>query len=109
MIATGSKLHLAIAAQEELARIDIQARVMSMPSWQLFDRQPQEYRDSILPPQVTKLLAIKAGSPLGWHRYVGTDGYILGVDRFRTSAPGKIVLRESGFTVGNVCGRHSLC
>jgi transketolase len=105
LIATGSELHLAVAAQEELARRDIHVRVVSMPSWLLFDQQPHDYRDSVLPPQVTKRLAIEAGSPLGWHRYVGIGGDILGVDRFGASAPGEIVLREYGFTVENVCRR----
>lgn len=103
LIATGSELHLAVAAQEELGRRDIRVRVVSMPAWHLFDQQPQEYRDSVLPPQVTKRLAIEAGSPFGWHRYVGADGDILGVDRFGASAPGEIVLREYGFTVENIC------
>jgi transketolase len=105
LIATGSELHLAVAAQEELARRNIRARVVSMPSWRLYDKQPQEYRDSVLPPQVTRRLAIEAGSPLGWHRYVGSGGDILGVDRFGASAPGEVVLREFGFTVENVCQR----
>jgi transketolase len=103
MIATGSELHLAVAAQDVLAQQDIHASVVSMPSWELFDKQPQEYRDSVLPPQVTKRLAIEAGSTLGWHRYVGNPGDVLGVDRFGASAPGEVVLREYGFTVENVC------
>ncbi|MDD2582200.1 MAG: transketolase [Desulfuromonadaceae bacterium] len=103
LIATGSELHLALAAQDELARQHIRASVVSMPCWNLFDQQPQEYRDSVLPPHVTKRLAIEAGSPLGWHRYVGDSGDILGVERFGASAPGEIVLREYGFTVENVC------
>ena len=103
LIATGSELHLALAAQDELARRDIHASVVSMPCWELFDKQPQEYRDSVLPPEVTKRLAIEAGCPLGWHRYVGDNGDILGVDRFGASAPGETVLREYGFTVENVC------
>jgi transketolase len=105
LIATGSELHLAVAAQEELARRNFRVRVVSMPSWHLFDKQPQEYRDSVFPPQVTRRLAIEAGSPLGWHRYVGSGGDILGVDRFGASAPGEVVLREFGFTVENVCRR----
>jgi len=105
LIATGSELHLAVAAQEELSRRDIPVRVVSMPCWELFDLQPREYRDSVIPPQVTKRLAIEAGSPLGWHRYVGTDGDILGVEQFGSSAPGEIVLREYGFTVEDVCRR----
>jgi transketolase len=105
LIATGSELHLAVAAKDELARHDIRASVVSMPCWQLFDVQPQEYRDSVLPPQVSKRLAVEAGSPLGWHRYVGSGGDILGVDRFGASAPGEVVLREYGFTAENVCRR----
>ncbi|MDD2735108.1 MAG: transketolase [Desulfuromonadaceae bacterium] len=103
LIATGSELHLALAAQDELAQRDVRASVVSMPCWKLFDVQPQTYRDSVLPPQVTKRLAIEAGSPLGWHKYVGTAGDILAVDDFGASAPGEIVLREYGFTVENVC------
>jgi transketolase len=105
LIATGSELHLAVAAQDVLAQRDIHASVVSMPSWELFDKQPQEYRDSVLPPQVTKRLAIEAGSTLGWHRYVGDGGDVLGVDRFGASAPGEVVLREYGFTVENICRR----
>ncbi len=103
LIATGSELHLALAAQDELARRDVRASVVSMPCWKLFDRQPQAYRDSVLPTQVTKRMAIEAGSPLGWHKYVGTAGDILAVEKFGASAPGEIVLREYGFTVENVC------
>jgi transketolase len=103
LIASGSELHLAAAAQDVLARRDIHASVVSMPSWELFDKQPQEYRNTVLPPHVTKRLAIEAGSPLGWHQYVGDGGDILGVDRFGASAPGEIVFREYGFTVENVC------
>jgi transketolase len=103
LIATGSELHLAVAAQAVLARRDIHASVVSMPCWELFDKQPQGYRDSVLPRQATKRLAIEAGSLLGWHRYVGDEGDILGVDRFGASAPGETVLREYGFTVENVC------
>ncbi|BCS55047.1 transketolase [Geobacter sp. SVR] len=105
LIATGSELHLAVAAQEQLAQRDVRVGVVSMPSWQLFDRQPQEYRDTVLPPQVTKRLAIEAGFPLGWQRYVGCGGDVLGVERFGASAPGEVVLRELGFTVDNVCRR----
>lgn len=105
LIVTGSELHLAVAAQEELARRNIHARVVSMPSWLLFDRQPLEYRDSVLSPQVTKRIAIEAGSPLGWHRYVGDGGDIIAVEQFGASAPGETVLREYGFTVENVCHR----
>jgi transketolase len=105
LIATGSELHLALAVKDELARRDVRANVVSMPCWKLFDMQPQGYRDSVFPPQVTKRLAIEAGSPQGWHRYLGTGGDIIGVEQFGASAPGEIVLREYGFTVENVCQR----
>lgn len=105
IIATGSELALALAAREKLDDHNIRARVVSLPSWELFDEQPQEYRDSVLPPQVCKRIAIEAGSPQGWHRYVGMQGEVIGVERFGASAPGEIVMREYGFTVGNVCER----
>lgn len=105
LIATGSELSLAVAAVETLASKNIRARVVSLPSWELFDEQPREYRDAILPPLVSARLAIESGSPQGWHRYVGMQGDIIGVERFGASAPGEVVLREFGFTVENVCER----
>ncbi|WP_343213537.1 transketolase [Geobacter grbiciae] len=103
IIATGSELALALAAREKLDDHNIRTRVVSLPSWELFDEQPQEYRDEVLPPHCGKRIAIEAGSPQGWHRYLGIQGEVIGVDRFGASAPGEIVLREYGFTVGNVC------
>jgi transketolase len=105
LIATGSELSLAVAAREGLLKEKIRARVVSMPSWELFDEQPREYRDSVIPPQVRARLAIEAGSPQGWHRYVGDGGEVLGVERFGASAPGEVMLREYGFTVENICVR----
>jgi transketolase len=105
LIATGSELSLAIAAQEQLLKENIRTRVVSMPSWELFDEQPKAYRDSVIPPQVKARLAIEAGSPQGWHRYVGDGGEVLGVERFGASAPGEVMLREYGFTMENVCRR----
>jgi transketolase len=105
LIATGSELYLAVAARERLAEKNIRARVVSLPSWELFDEQPREYRDAVLPPQVGRRLAIEAGSPQGWHRYVGVQGGIIGVERFGASAPGDVALREYGFTVENICER----
>ena len=102
LIATGSELSLALAAREELRAEKIRARVVSMPSWELFDEQPPEYRDSVIAPKVMARLAIEAGSPQGWHRYVGDGGEVLGVERFGASAPGEVMLREFGFTVDNV-------
>mgnify|MGYP001794248136 CR=1 FL=1 len=76
-----------------------------MPSWGLFDAQPQEYRDAVLAPSINARLAVEAGASHGWHRYAGDDGDVLGVDRFGVSAPGDVTLREYGFTVENVCNR----
>ena len=81
----------------------MRARVVSMPSWELFDAQPTEYRHSVLPPSIPLRLAVEAGSPIGWHRYIGDEGEVLGVDHFGASAPGEVVLREYGFTIENVC------
>ncbi len=105
LIASGSELALAMAARERLLEGKISVRVVSMPSWELFDEQPREYRDSVLLPHVTARLAIEAGSPQGWRAYVGDGGDILGVERFGASAPGEVVLKEYGFTVENVCRR----
>lgn len=106
MIASGSEVSLALAAREELAaKQNIQVRVVSMPCWELFDAQPQQYRDSVLPPGIGARLAIEAGSAQGWHRYVGLQGGVVGIDGFGASAPGEIVMREYGFTVEHVCGQ----
>ncbi|HET7675606.1 MAG TPA: transketolase [Gammaproteobacteria bacterium] len=105
LIATGSEVGLIVAAREQLAKEGIQARAVSMPSWDLFDAQPREYRDAVLPPDVHARLAVEAGSPQGWHRYVGERGDVLGVTKFGASAPGDVAMREYGFTVDNVCER----
>jgi transketolase len=105
LIATGSEVSLALAAREELLAKKIRTRVVSMPSWELFDEQSREYRDSVLPPTVKARLAIEAGSPMGWRSYTGDGGDVVSVDRFGASAPGSIVLREYGFTIKNVTDR----
>jgi transketolase len=103
LIATGSEVGLAIAAQAALLEQGVQARVVSMPSWELFDEQPQAYREQVLPPALTARLAIETGVAQGWHRYVGERGDVLSIERFGASAPGDTLLREYGFTVENVC------
>jgi transketolase len=109
LIASGSEVQLVIGARQKLEEQGVDARVVSMPSWELFDAQPKVYRDSILPPSVRARLAVEAGVPQGWHRYVGDLGDVIGVDRFGASAPGEVVMRECGFTVENVCNRvHTL-
>jgi len=104
LVATGSEVHLALAARERLAQEGIRAQVVSLPSWHLFDAQPARYRDQVLSPDVP-ILAIEAGSPLGWRSYVGPQIAVVGVDRFGASAPGGIVMDEYGFSVENVCRR----
>jgi len=103
LIATGSELSLAVEARLQLARDGVQARVVSLPSWELFDEQPRDYREAVLPPGVTARLSIEAGSPQGWHRYVGSAGVVLAVEDFGASAPGEVVLKEYGFTAQRVC------
>jgi transketolase len=102
LIATGSEVSLILETRQELLKQNIQARVVSMPSWELFEAQSQEYRDSILLPSVRARLAIEAGAPQGWYRYVGDQGDVIGVDRFGASAPGDVVMQEYGFNVENV-------
>ncbi len=103
LIATGSELHLAAAAQGHMHTHEgIDARVVSMPSWELFRAQPQEYRDEVLPPEVKARLAIEAGSPFGWCEWVGEQGGVIGVDRYGASAPGDVNFQHYGFTVENV-------
>ncbi len=97
LIASGSEVHLALAAQEGLAERGVRTRVVSMPSWELFDAQPLEYRAAVLPPTVPKI-AIEAAVPLGWERYVGPDGAIIGVHRFGASAPYPVLMEKFGFT-----------
>jgi transketolase len=105
LIASGSEVALIVAARQKLLEKQIQARIVSMPSWELFDAQSQQYRDSVLPEVMTARLAVEAGISQGWHRYTGERGDVLAVDRFGASAPGEVLLREYGFTVENVCAR----
>jgi transketolase len=105
LIATGSEVHLALEAREQLAEQGVKARVVSMPSWELFDRQPPTYRDQILPPTVTTRLAIEAGVPQGWQRYVGLAGEVIGLNRFGASAPYKTLMEKFGFTAENIASR----
>jgi len=106
LIASGSEVALAAAAGERLrSRDDIAVRIVSLSSWEIFDAQPREYREAVLPPRVGARLAVEAGVAQGWHRYVGDRGDVLSVERFGASAPGAVVLREYGFTVDNVCAR----
>ncbi|MBM4353485.1 MAG: transketolase [Deltaproteobacteria bacterium] len=98
LIATGSEVHVALAAAGLLADGGIGARVVSMPSWELFERQPREYRDSVLPPSVQARVSVEAGVTFGWQRYVGNHGIALGIDRYGASAPCETVMEKLGMT-----------
>jgi transketolase len=108
LIATGSEVHLALESRDRLASEGVQARVVSMPSTNMFASQPDEYRETVLPPGVP-LLVIEAGASLGWRSYVGPQIAVIGVDSFGASAPGPVVMQHYGFTVENVCKQtHNL-
>lgn len=102
LIATGSEVSLVMQAREALLAKGIEARVVSMPSWNLFESQTKEYRDAVLPPEVKARLAVEMGSPFGWERYAGDGGKVLGINQFGASAPGDRIMKEYGFTVDNV-------
>jgi transketolase len=105
LMASGSEVSLILAAAEELASRGIGARVVSMPSWELFDAQPQAYRDSVLPPSVGARVAVEAGVPQGWCKYTGSGGDVVGLDRFGASAPGPVVFEKLGLTADAVIAR----
>lgn len=103
IVATGSEVHLALEAQERLLKENqVKARVISMPSWEIFAEQTQEYQDQVLLPDVKRRLAVEAGSPLGWCQWTGNTGRVIGLERFGASAPGSEVFRHLGFSVDNV-------
>jgi transketolase len=102
LIGTGSEVQLAVAAQEILTAQRISARVVSMPSWELFDQQPEEYREAVLPSRLRARVAVEAGATLAWGRYVGLDGAIVGLDRFGASAPYQVLYEEFGITAAAV-------
>jgi len=102
LIATGSEVHITLEAQKRLAQENVAVRVVSMPSWELFEQTPQEYKDRVLLPDVAVRLAIEAGSPMGWEHYVGNNAAIIGMNGFGTSAPGGTVMKQFGFTPENI-------
>jgi transketolase len=105
LIATGSEVTLIVEARQQLQKQGIPTRLVSMPSWELFDTQTEEYRHSVFPPSVRARLAVEAGSTQGWRRYVGQWGDVIGLEHFGASAPGPVLMREFGFTAENVCKR----
>ena len=108
LIATGSEVSLALKAHQRLVEEGVRSRVVSMPSWELFEAQSKEYRDSVLPPDVHCRVSIEAGSPFGWERYVGPAGAIIGMNSFGASAPGPVVMAQYGFTVDHVVATAKL-
>jgi transketolase len=109
LIASGSEVALALEAYGKLSAEGIAVRVVSMPSWDLFEKQTQSYKDEVLPPEVTARLAIEPASPLGWDRYVGSKGAVIGITRFGASAPYKVLAEKFGFTAANIVQRaHEL-
>jgi len=106
LIASGFEVAPALEAYQLLTGEGVAARLVSMPSWDLFEKQPQSYRDEVLPPDVTARLAIEAAAPFGWERYVGTKGDVIGMKRFGASAPAKVLAEKFGFTAANIV-RHA--
>jgi transketolase len=102
LIATGSEVCVAVDAHEKLVAEGIRSRVVSMPSWDIFEHQSQEYRDSVLPPAVTARVAIEQASTFGWERYVGTTGRVIGMKTFGASAPLKELQKKFGFEPDHV-------
>jgi transketolase len=102
LIASGSEVALAAGARDELAKRNLKARVVSLPSWKLFDAQPRDYRESVLLPHVKSRLAIEAGIAQGWHKYVGDEGKVMSIERFGASAPAGVLAEKFGFTVDAV-------
>jgi transketolase len=105
LIATGSEVPLIVGAEQALRERGVHARIVSMPSWELFAAQSAEYRESVLPSRVTARLAVEAARSLGWERWVGLRGGVISVDRFGASAPGDTVMKEYGFTIDHVVTR----
>jgi transketolase len=102
LLATGSEVSLALEARETLQKDGTPTRVVSLPCWELFEEQPQDYRNEIIPPDVSARLGIEAGVRQGWDRYVGPKGDVICLNRFGGSAPGNVAMRELGFTTDNV-------
>jgi transketolase len=102
IIATGSEVWVALAARDELAKAGVSARVVSLPCWELFEAQPDSYRDSVLPPALHRRVSVEAGVTFGWREYIGDRGIAIGIDRYGASAPGEVVLEKLGITAAAV-------
>jgi len=102
LIATGSEVHIALEAAKLLKEKDISSRIVSLPSWELFEVQSEDYRNEVLPPNIPARISIEAGATLGWERYVGSGGVIIGISRFGTSAPGDVIYEKLWLTAQRV-------
>jgi transketolase len=105
LMGTGSEVHLLLEAQEKLKAESIRSRVVSFPSWELFEKQDEAYKQKVFPKNIRKRLAVETGSSIGWHKYVTDEGDIIGITKFGESAPGDVVLKEYGFSVENVIAK----
>jgi transketolase len=102
LIASGSEVHIALEAANLLMQEGVSVRVVSMPSWELFEKTPQEYRNQVLPPGVSARIAVEAGLPMGWERYVGSGGSVVGMTTFGASAPGETLMEKFGFNAESI-------
>jgi len=105
LIATGSEVHVALEAAQKLDEQGVHGRVVSMPCWELFEAQPSDYRDEVLPPDAKARISVEAGVALGWKQWVGDEGDSISIEHFGASAPGGLVLEKFGYTVDNVMAR----
>ena len=105
LMASGSEVQLVLNAKEGLKEKGVKVRVVSMPCWELFENMPEEYRERVFPKDITARIAVEAGVPMGWERYVGTGGAVIGIDHFGASAPGGTLMEKFGFTVENVVAK----
>jgi transketolase len=105
LVSSGSEIHLVLEAAEILRKNSVKVRVVNMPCFELFESQPEAYREEVLPPAVEARLAVEAGATSGWYKYVGLKGDVIGMDRFGASAPAKVLFEKFGFTVGNIVAR----
>jgi transketolase len=103
LLGSGSEVNLCVQARKRLMELDIRARVVSVPSWEIFREQSAEYQESVLPKAIRRRVTVEAASTLGWERFAGLDGIMIGIDRFGASAPAAELMKNFGFTTANVC------